>query len=219
MKKIGIIGGAGPEAGSLLFNMIIRKLQSEGKYNDHDFPEIHLLNYPFYFAINSTLKEELLREQLKEALNKLEKNNIDIIALACNTLHALIPQHNKLINMVNCTIDNLKENSIKKALFLGTSYSVKFQLYQNQNIEIIYPEKKEQIFIDNLINLILKNNYTYSDYNKLKEIIFSSKYSSIESIILGCTELSVLYSKYNEKYEFITDPLDILANKLLKSSS
>ena len=103
MKKIGIIGGAGPEAGSLLFNMIIRKLQSEGKHNDHDFPEIHLLNYPFYFAINSTLKEELLREQLKEALNKLEKNNVDIIALACNTLHALIPQHNKLINMINCT--------------------------------------------------------------------------------------------------------------------
>ncbi len=219
MKKIGIIGGAGPEAGSLLFNMIIRKLQSEGKFNDHDFPEIHLLNYPFYFAINSTLKEEPLIEQLKEALNKLEKNDVDIIALACNTLHALIPQHDKLINMVNCTIDNLKEKSIKKALFLGTSYSVKFKLYQNQNIEIIYPEKQEQIFIDNLINLILKNNYTYSDYNKLKEIIFSSKYSSIESIILGCTELSVLYSKYNEKYEFITDPLDILANKLLKSSS
>lgn len=219
MKKIGIIGGAGPEAGSLLFNMIIRKLQSEGKFNDHDFPEIHLLNYPFYFTINSTLKEELLREQLKEALNKLEKNNVDIIALACNTLHALVPKHDKLINMVNCTIDNLKENNIKKALFLGTSYSVKFKLYQNQNIEIIYPDEEEQIFIDDLINLILKNTYTYSDYNKLKEIIFSSKYSSIESTILGCTELSVLYSKYNEKCEFITDPLDILANKLLKSSS
>ena len=95
----------------------------------------------------------------------------------------------------------------------------KFKLYQNQNIEIIYPDEEEQIFIDDLINLILKNTYTYSDYNKLKEIIFSSKYSSIESTILGCTELSVLYSKYNEKCEFITDPLDILANKLLKSSS
>lgn len=217
MKKIGILGGAGPEAGYLLFNMIIKKLQSKGKFNDHEFPEIHLLNYPFHFAINSILNEALLKQQLADAINKLEKNDADLIAFTCNTLHAFIPKNTKLVNIIDCTIENLKKRDIKKALFLGTSYSVGFKLYQDKDIDILYPLDKEQKFIDNLINLILKNHYNYNDYNLLKEIIFSSKSLKIDTVILGCTELSVLYAKYDEKDAFITDPLDILANKLIGS--
>jgi len=48
MFDIGIIGGAGPLAGALLFEQIIEICQKDyGCIRDFDFPSINLVSFPF----------------------------------------------------------------------------------------------------------------------------------------------------------------------------
>ncbi len=79
--SIGIIGGAGPMAGALLFKKIIARCQK--KYNcvhDEDFPEIILLNVPFAQMLKQNTKyqnELMVREQLLGSIKFMNSSGVN----------------------------------------------------------------------------------------------------------------------------------------------
>lgn len=87
-NKIGIIGGAGPNAGSLLFNTLIGVCQT--KYNckkDAEFPHVVLLNFPFSDMLSKDKCDETITKELQSCFDSLENYGVNIAAIACNTLH------------------------------------------------------------------------------------------------------------------------------------
>ena len=209
-KSIGIIGGAGPMSGLLLFQFIIEICQKKYNcHNDEDFPLILLLNFPFSDMLK-TPKESIIAQELQNSFAKLQ--GVEIIGIACNTLHNFLPKvkDKRLIDMPKETDKHISK---KETLILCTTTSKKKKAYSDS----IYLNEKDQNTVDEIIDRILKGNITKEDSNFLEKIIETNIKTNpkIESIILGCTELSLINHKHKINSEKkIIDPLFILANKL-----
>lgn len=221
MKKIGIIGGAGPEAGALLFNNIINEYQENGAWEDHDFPQIILFSVPFSPMIESNENQEKIVKELQSAINYI-KSHSEVIAIACNTLHSFISAIEfsplSFIDLIETVATDIKQKNISKVLFLGTSTSARAGIYDNRGIEIIYPESTEQVAVNDVIVRILKNRCTEKDIAILQKIIDENyKKISFQGVLLGCTELSVVHQKIKIRVPqnvHIFDSINILAKKL-----
>ncbi|HZX10852.1 MAG TPA: aspartate/glutamate racemase family protein, partial [Acidobacteriota bacterium] len=86
-KKIGILGGMGPEATADFYLRIIRIFQKKyGAIYDSDFPEILIINLPIPDVVENPKEEDKVREMLINAVKKLEKSGADFIAIPCNTV-------------------------------------------------------------------------------------------------------------------------------------
>jgi len=88
-KKIGIIGGAGPEATYKLHKLIIEKCIAQGNYYDWEFPHLIIDNVPFEDLVANKLPNKILT-QFEESLKFLETRGASQILVNCNSIYALI---------------------------------------------------------------------------------------------------------------------------------
>jgi aspartate racemase len=232
-SKIGIIGGAGPMASCKLYEKVIKICQRKYKCkNDKDFPEIHIISYPFSDMITVSdrkINQQKLFTELQECFNQFLKNDIDIIAIACNTLHTIIPESIKttsnFIHISDVTLEYAKYQACKKLLVLGSQTTLEFKLYSSPLIECITPNLDDQVIINNVIENILIDNITLTDAELLKNIIISYLLEQgVDGVILGCTELPLLHEIYSLEVDNlgnkikVFDTLEILADQLVKRS-
>src|SRR3989339_318028 len=92
-RKIGILGGMGPEATADLYLEIIRIFQQElgAKYDD-EFPQIFINSLPLPDVVEQNFSEAQVIYLLKEGVKKLEQAGADFIVIACNTVHVFLCQ-------------------------------------------------------------------------------------------------------------------------------
>lgn len=229
LARVGIIGGAGPMAGALLFQKIISLAQE--KYHckeDADFPFIMLLNYPFTNMLDTT--DESIRRVLKNELDscfKIFKNNkIDIAAIACNTLHEFLEEDREKtfpLHMIQETADKLEDGS--KTLVLCTNTSAKCGLHKRY-FDCLYPEKDLQQIVQQLIETVLGGHLKQEDaYNlaaQLNNVLPQLRRHSNQKVglVLGCTEFSVFNAQFplhahGLSTEYVVfDPNTIIAEKI-----
>jgi len=223
--KVGIIGGAGPMAGILLFQKIVQIAQDRyGCCSDADFPYVMLVNYPFADMLQQDSRQKkLLQKQLEDCFFKFKANEISIAAIACNTLHEfldskLFPDNIAFVHMIQETGCFLRENGLHESIILCTDTSAQCKLHKKY-FNCSYPEKIFQGYIQDLIYRIMKGEYSEED-SKMLASALNSLSSEKVSLVLGCTELSVFNDEFplkmhglNENY-LIVDPNLIVAEKI-----
>lgn len=106
-----------------------------------------LLNYPFADMLKDQIdskQKSLIKKQLSESLNCLAKNEIKIVAIACNTLHEFLDMKQTssmlFVHMINEVATLLKKKQILKPLILCSSTSAKCQLHKSF-FECLYPDQ------------------------------------------------------------------------------
>lgn len=219
MKKIGIIGGAGPLAGALLFQKIIKILQNTYHCHlDADFPYIFLLNYPFSDLLHSP-DRAIVQKQLKEAFDLLKDNKVEIAAIACNTLHEFLEEELSvpIVHLIAQTGNYLKNNSLPPPLVLCSTTSAECKLHQKY-FPCTYPIPSDQEKIQDLIDDILTGQHIYDDV--LAFIALLNKHKDQTNILLGCTEFSLLFEEFPfhkhglDSHFTVVDPNEIVAREL-----
>lgn len=219
MKIVGIIGGMGPLATVDLFNKIVTLTDAE-KDNEH----IHILidnnteipDRTDYIINNGKNPEKFL---IKSAV-KLELMGADFLIMPCNTAHyfydKIIPYINiPFINMIEETAKAVikKYNTNRKAGLLATEGTCRANVYdkifQKYHIDLIKPMVEDQIYVTKLIYDI-KSGKKFIDITNFKKVMSHMKSQSIDTFILGCTELPVAFQLLNIDENYI-DPTKILA--------
>ena len=159
MKKIGIIGGAGPLASALLYETIIH----ESYLQALKVPEIFLINYPFTRGLTfkeGKENEKILRDELSYCVKTLVQNDVDIAVIACNTLHLymqLLPKSSiPFLLLPHLIMEKAIENGHHHLLILGTQNTCRSHLYQRSEMTVLYPPQKEQKLIDEVIDHVLQ---------------------------------------------------------------
>jgi aspartate racemase len=219
---IGIIGGAGPMAGVLLFRYIIEISQHKyGCKEDADFPKILLMSIPFSQMLMPGLQSQAaVSKELSDALKAMLAAGMDHIGIACNTLHGFLNKNllcKELIHLVDLLHTDLSSRNIHSALVLATQTSAIKKVHAHPCI--VMPSRDLQQRVDALINSILEGNTSKPiqiEFENVLKCAFKEN-SNIEKVILGCTELSVLSDKMESCSVWIDaciDPLKILAEKL-----
>ena len=215
-KSIGIVGGAGPLAGVSLLERVLSL--SGSKYHcskDADFPKVFLLSFPFSEMLSEEINVEQLRKELKDCLDQLRKNGAAVLAISCNTLHAFLDENEDLTDLVH--LPQALAMAIPKKempLVLCTSTSMRSALHQ-KFFPCIYPDLPMQSQVDRIIERILNGDDFQMIIQDLLKLIQTQEQNTI---VLGCTELSLFTQHLLLCNKLIIDPLDIVANKILEKS-
>ncbi len=200
MKKIGILGGMGPESTALFYMEVIRECQQQLHCkNDGDYPEIIVCSIPIPDIIGGINNWEETAAQLEYGLKKLENAGAEIIAVPCNTVQVFYDKMQKstkvpILNIIVETLCSIQKEGFETAGLLCTETTSKAWLYQkfgkSKNIKIRLPENQEEI--NEIIRNVLEGKKVESDKEKLKAIISSL---DADCVILGCTDLPVIISQ------------------------
>lgn len=223
-KSIAILGGMGPEASYYMYNSLINLAVSKfGAKNNDDFPEIILYSIPVPDFISSDKDRKKALEMLKKRVKQVNKLDISCLAIACNTAHVLLPDLRKVskvpfVSMVEEVAKKIISQKYKTIGIMGTPSTLKYKLYQKPLLEaevkvIILTETQIKI-LESVIRNVIAGKILKFDSQKLIKIANSLKKQGAEGIILGCTELPLVFP---QKYSLpIFNSTLVLAEALLK---
>lgn len=206
MKRIGIIGGLGPEATVDYYKEIINAFKIGN--GDLNYPEIiiYSVNMAHFIGLMREKKYEQATAYISEKIEGLKQVGADFAVLSANTPHQLFDQLKKrsgipLISIVEATCDEAKCKGLKKAGLFGTDLTMKASFFQDvfrkQNIEVVAPDEEDR----KLINYKLFSEIELGIFKKeTREILIGIiekmvREQHIDSLILGCTEFPLILDK------------------------
>jgi len=223
-KLLGVIGGMGPEATKLFYEMIINNTDAQC---DQD----HLNMIIFNHASMPDRTKAILSGNLQSVKNylvtdaqRLEKDGCAAIAIPCNTSHYFTKDIQSaisipLINMPEITAKAAKKAGAKKLGILATDGTIKSKIYQsaldNEGLKYEIPSENMQKAVMGIIYDDIKAGKGL-DSTHMAPVIDELKKAGCDMFILGCTELSI-YGKHFKlpKSEYI-DAMDELAIECIK---
>jgi aspartate racemase len=223
---LGIIGGMGPKASLLFYQMITEKTGASTDQGNLDLILVSRASMPDRTdAILSGEKEKI--ERVKAILLKdaalLEDAGCRAIAVTCNTAHYfvdMIEDQVKIpfIHMIRETGKRLEDEVPGgKVAILATDGTVKTGLYQKElearGLEAYVPTEAIQKLVMATIYDLIKAGKP-SDAHIWKEIEDEIKEASCDAAILACTELSIVKNEL-DLGEFYFDPMNIMAEACL----
>ncbi|MFH1971365.1 MAG: amino acid racemase [Patescibacteria group bacterium] len=229
MRTAGIIGGLGPETTSKFYLEVVFSCFEKDGVNR---PPMLIWNVPLPYQIEkgfiATGKgEKKYLPYLVDAARRLEKGGADFIVVPCNSVHTLIEEIRKLINIpvlsiVDETINYLKSKNISGVGILATSTTIRKRLYEDKlkknNIKITNIDANDQEQMGEIINNLVHSKHSDKDKERLSKIIDTLANKGTNTILLACTDLQLIAPKIDGVQ--IIDTMNILvqstAREILK---
>jgi aspartate racemase len=223
-KRIGIIGGLGPRASAYFYKLIINYCSKKfGAALDSDFPSIILFSLSSSgMAETGVANQTVLISDLQEAFDCFLKANVDVIAIACNSVFAYYKEivkqsHTNIINLPDEVASYLFTRSIKSVTILGSRGLIDEKVYDpylfRMKIVPRYPDFSTQQNIDAWIFEVMRGNYNTQTTISFEKVIEEQlKYS--DAVLIACSELSVLTTPFLLR-EKVFDSMYILAERTI----
>ena len=223
---IGVLGGMGTYATINLFNEYAKVFKAEKEW---DRPRIIIDNRcTMPSRVRAYLYHEKVDElidEMSESMDYLTKAGANKIILACMTSHLFLPQiyekvsmlQGKVLNLIENCSKKINEDNIKEVYLLGSEGTIDSKIFQNElekyGITCNVPCEDDYKTLRDVIEAVKQDNYNDETKDKFLSLVNRSKY-----VILGCTELPILYNKYIDgiKIEKAYDPLKLALEELKK---
>lgn len=220
---IAILGGMGPQASAKMLEVMVSMASRRfGAKMDEDFPEIIVDSLPVPDIISNKEISGGAREMLVDRVEKLNNFGVFRFVIACNTAHIIIDDLQKVagapfISMIDEVCREVKRFQIKKIGLLATPATIDAGLYQKflgrLNIDVVLPNGEEIETLEIIIRRIVAGQNSKFDIEELQRIGKSLKAKGAQGIILGCTELPLVFPKDFQLPVF--DSIEILSGELL----
>jgi len=217
-KRIGVLGGIGPESTGEFYNKLIKRLQERGLIqSNRDFPQIIINSIPAPEIIFDRIPDKDLESYL-DGLKELDRFGVDFIIMVCNTIHLYYDRLQKEINTPILDLKQevritLKRNDIKSVLIIGTPNTIRQGLYRFDGIETFEPNDKEIRQLTDSIFNFNKGHEKEKQIQNVKSICQRYLDLGAETIVLGCTEFAVMLEKENLP---TVNTIDILVESVLQ---
>lgn len=215
MKKVGIIGGLGPQTSAEFCLKVVFACSKITKVR----PNILVSNVAIPLEteseiINGKNKEKVL-PLLIDSAKQLEKAGANFIVIPCNTVHVFIDKIRKSVNIpilsiIDETISFLVTKRVKRVGLLGTPITVKEKLFDKKlkenKIKMVTPNKSDQLELGRVIDCLVKNSHGEKD--RFLRVVNKLAAKDVDCILLACTDLQLLIKSHDKVRIF--DTLEIL---------
>ena len=204
MKKLGIVGGIGPESTIEYYRALVAGYRA--LVMDGSSPQILINSIDLrpMLELLSTNRAAELAAFLAGEVNRLVAAGAEFALLAANTPHVVFDEVQRqvaipLISIVQATADQAKRLGLKKVGLFGTSFTMQARFYPDtfarEGMALFVPEVEEQSYIHDKYFTELVNGHLDPQSRKhLMEIVDALKQrNQIEALILGGTEFSVVF--------------------------
>jgi aspartate racemase len=218
MPVIGVLGGIGPESSAEYYSRLIHRLQSTGRIrNNTDYPHI---------IINSIPAPELLDrrgcasklQHYKKGIAELSAWGADFIIVVCNTMQAFYDDLQSQSKVPIIRLDEemhslIKRKGIKTTVLFGSQNTINSGIYRFPDVKCITPSSCETLFMNRVISDFNRGKNVQSCRKKIHNLAGEYIRKSRGTVILGCTELSLILK--NAQIQKI-DTIDVLVDATIK---
>jgi len=207
MKRMGIIGGLGPEA-TLYYYRVIIDLCYENKDLEGNYPEIIIYSLNLEECRHNMEKGNWpeLSTKLVEACQSLSRAGAEFGLIAANTPHMVFDRVREkspipLLSIVEETSEEVVRHGLRKVGLIGTLITMQSHFYKDvfrrRNISIAVPGEDEQTYIYEKIRSELGVGIMLAETRgRFLQIAQRMKEEdAIQGLILGCTEIPLLLTR------------------------
>ena len=206
MKTIGIIGGLGPESTLDYYKEIISTFNT--KHADLAYPEIiiYSANLNEFMGLVNTEQWQKVSDWLLGKVLILYHAGAEFVAIASNTPHIVFEEIESkspipLLSIVECTCVKAQAMGLKNIGLMGTKLTMAADFYKkpfdNRGMSVVVPSEEEQQFIHHIlfseIELGIFKDSTREALLAIVKKMVDEK--SVDSLILGCTELPLILTE------------------------
>jgi aspartate racemase len=226
VKKIGLIGGIGPESTLLYYQKLVYGAQE--KFGAHYFPRLTIesLNVFEVLAFCQAKDTAGLIRYLMNGIDSLVASGAELIALTGITPHIVFDDICRcssvpLVSIVESSREAAMRAGFNRVGLLGTSFTMREDFFKrplmSAGINVITPCDDEMNFIAEKITSelefgVITETTRRSFVNIIQRLADEEK---IDAVLLGCTELPLLLRDVPLPVEPL-DTVQIHVDKLLQ---
>lgn len=202
MKKLGLIGGTGPESTVPYYRGIVRGVyERTGR-----FPNLTIESVSVFDVLDFCRGRDYegLLEYLLKAVNALAAAGAEFAALTGNTPHIVFPQLQArspipLVSMIEASCQEAERLGLKRLGLLGTRFTMEEEFFKapflERGIFVAVPPPEERHLIDETISRELELGVVTPEAQACFDAILRRlrEEEGIEAAVLGCTELPMLF--------------------------
>lgn len=226
MKKLGLVGGTGPES-TIVYYKEINRLVSE-KTGGAQFPELMVdsVNLFKMLPMCEAGAYDEVTDYLGASVKRLADGGVDYVAFTAVTCHVVFPQTAALcpvpmISIPEATADYAEAMGYRKVGLLGTIFTMDMDYMSRpmteRGIEVVVPSGEEKRIVSDRIYSELEFGIIKPEtVAELVAVIERMKAEDgIEAVILGCTELPLALNDSNSPVPCL-DTVKIHIDRLVK---
>lgn len=217
MKKLGLVGGTGPESTIIYYKELTSGVQK--RLERSVFPHLSIESLSVFEVLDFCAKNDYagLATYLLNGIQSLAAAGADFAAFTGITPHIVfdeVAEHSPIpiVSMVGTSCRYAANRQYRKIALLGTLPTMNGSFFQKPfeeaGIEVITPSESEKLYIGNKIETELEYGIVRPETQaQLKQIacrlIAEEK---AQAIVLGCTELPLAF----DGIELDADKMDVM---------
>ena len=226
MKKIGLVGGTGPESTLMYYKELNTRI--DRMTGGAAMPDIAIesVNFRRAWGYVAAGQYDLLADYLAEKVNSLRLGGAEVISLTAGTMHIVLEDLLRktevpLVSIPRAVCREALERGYRKIGLLGTIFTMEQDYmktdFREAGIEVVIPEKADRELVAKRILEELENGIVKeSTLQEFREIIRKMRdRDGIEAVVLGCTELPMILNPDNCPVPCL-DSVEIHINELIR---
>lgn len=207
MKKIGLIGGVGPEATLDYYKAINR--YTNDRLGDYHCANILMVSSDFQPVVDALFNDDTdyLNQVVYQSAKTLEAMGADVIAICSNTVHKAYAHTASLIktpilHILDPVIAHCKAQNISKIALLGTRFTMAGDFHidylkSNVDVEVLVPNDAGREIVHHAIfDELVKGISRKETADRIVDVIKQLADQGAQAAILGCTELPLAFRHY-----------------------
>lgn len=223
---LGVLGGVGPLATAYFMKLLVERTPA---HTDQEHVPVVIINDPQIPDRTSFILNRLAPDPLPEMVGvarRLETFGVDYIAVPCNTAHYF---YDALTHAVEIPVLNIVEETARtiaehvgtpaKVGIMATEGTISSGVYdmwfEPYGIQTVAPCERDQKVLNSLIYEKVKANQPY-DEQDLVGVVKGLIDQGCDAVVVGCTELSVVYQGMADPPGGVFDSLAVLADRCIK---
>ena len=209
MKKVGIVGGIGPESTISYYHDIVYGVQE--RIGHPVYPPVSIESIALFEWVRLCDQKEMetLISFTVEAVGRLAASGCDFAILAANTAHLSFDEVQEkspipLLSIVEACAEEAKRRGYQKVGLLGTKFTMQNDFFKkaftNRGIQVITPQEADQEYISDkiysdLVNEVVEPEVSVRFHQIARQM---QERDGIEALVLGCTELPLVFGEEEE---------------------
>ncbi len=201
MKRVGLVGGLGPESTIDYYRRILQAWQREDPGSS---PSIVIDSLDVQVGLRLVATDvPAMTDYIAGSIHRLEGAGVDFIAMTANTAHITFDElaaraRVPLLSIVETCAEEAERRGLTRLGLLGTRFTMAAPFYPTvfarRDMQVFAPEEQERLWLhERYVGELLKGDFRDETREGVQQLVrqLRDRYR-IDGIILGGTELPLL---------------------------